>query len=101
MDNVYRDRFGAPLVCYGCAHSRAGMEYPSGPSGERPCLFCIRNVDPERSKNLEEIRRRLQPGTSYTARYDNGPTRKEPADQYIATDRLLRDQPDDGRIIIT
>lgn len=31
------------LVCYGCAHSAAGEPWPSQPSGERPCQFCIRN----------------------------------------------------------
>jgi len=33
------------LVCYGCAHSSGLDEYPSKPSGERPCTFCIRNKD--------------------------------------------------------
>jgi hypothetical protein len=33
----------ADLHCYGCAHSAAGEPYPGGPSGERPCQFCIRN----------------------------------------------------------
>ncbi|MCD6436209.1 MAG: hypothetical protein J7L15_07455 [Clostridiales bacterium] len=31
------------LVCYGCSHSAATVEYPNQPSGERPCTFCVRN----------------------------------------------------------
>ena len=31
------------LHCYGCAHSAAGEPWPSRPSGERPCGFCVRN----------------------------------------------------------
>ncbi len=43
------------LCCYGCSHSAAGEPWPSGPSGERPCGFCIRNPlqhlsDPEQHK---------------------------------------------------
>lgn len=30
------------LVCYGCAHSASGREYPSCPSGEWACGHCIR-----------------------------------------------------------
>lgn len=31
------------LHCYGCVHSDVQEIFPSGPSGERPCTFCIRN----------------------------------------------------------
>lgn len=31
------------LVCYGCAHSAVDVPWPSAPSGERPCQFCVRN----------------------------------------------------------
>jgi len=41
------------LVCYGCAHSAAMHKYPSGPSGERPCQFCIRN--PKLPKNPKDF----------------------------------------------
>lgn len=92
---------GGPLVCYGCAHSLGGESYPSGPSGERPCLFCIRHTNQAaRISELADIRARLAPDKPYTARYDNGPTRKEPADQYISTDRLMRDT-EEGSWIIT
>ena len=37
------------LVCYGCAHSASGAPYPGGPSGERPCHFCLRNREPTTS----------------------------------------------------
>jgi hypothetical protein len=33
------------LTCYGCAHCLAFEKYPSKPSGERPCHFCVRNKD--------------------------------------------------------
>ena len=36
------------LTCYGCAHSIGDAKFPSGPSGERPCMFCIRNSRPVR-----------------------------------------------------
>lgn len=85
------------LPCYGCAHSAATAPYPGQPSGERPCAFCTRN--PTQAKDLADIRSRLKPGTVYTARYDNGPTREEVSDQYIATDRLVRDLPKDVHII--
>lgn len=97
MSKVVHDDTGAPLVCYGCGHSAGWEPYPSHPSGERPCGFCTRN--PQQAKQLEYIRSRQLPGTAFTARYDNGPTRKEPADQYIATDRLLRDIEPGGHVI--
>jgi hypothetical protein len=88
---VLVDDKGAPLVCYGCGHSVGGEAYPSRPSGERPCCFCVRNVDPERDARVADLRAKAS--GPFTARYDNGPTRKEPADQYIATDRVFRDLP--------
>ena len=81
--------------CHGCAHSASGEPYPGIPSGERPCLFCTRN--PKQEAQLKEVRARLKPDAggalpAFTARYDNGPTRKDVGDQYIATDRLFRDR---------
>jgi hypothetical protein len=96
--NVVKDKEGAPLVCYGCGHSAGGVAYPSGPSGERPCAFCIRN--PKQAEQLAAVLKHINPGVPYTARYDNGPCRKSPADQYIATDRISRELPD-GTSIIT
>jgi hypothetical protein len=52
-------------------------------------MFCIRN--PEQEKQLAEVRSHQAEGTVFTARYDNGPTKQEVGDQYIATDRLMRD----------
>lgn len=88
-DRVYRDHKGGIKACYGCAHSIGGAPYPSGPSGERPCLFCVRN--PEQPEQLARARKNINPGVQFTARYDNKPTKSETGDQYIATDRLLRD----------
>lgn len=98
MKDVVHDESGAPLVCYGCGHSIGGAPYPSGPSGERPCAFCIRN--PKQAEMLADIMSRLSPDVVYTARYDNGPCQKSPADQYIATDRISRDLPK-GTFVIT
>ncbi len=39
----YNDCDTERLTCYGCAHSAAGEPFPGEPSGEPPCLFCIRN----------------------------------------------------------
>lgn len=87
-----KDEKGAPLVCYGCGHSAAMVPYPGRPSGERPCLFCIRNPEQfMREEALQSIRDRLKPGQKYTARYDNGPTRGDIGDQYISTYRITRD----------
>lgn len=98
--NVVRDIHGHPLPCYGCGHSAGNDSYPGGPSGERPCLFCTRNVDlASATVRVLEIRGNLKEGQTYTARYDNGPTRKEPADQYISTDRLTRDVPEEHHVI--
>lgn len=38
-----KSKVEAVLFCYACAHSVASMDFPSAPSGERPCCFCIRN----------------------------------------------------------
>lgn len=97
MSKVVKDEKGAPLVCYGCGHSMGQSNYPSKPSGERPCAFCIRN--PTQAADLEYITRNMPPGTKYTARYDNGPCRKSPADQYIATDRVSREMPEGSWIV--
>jgi hypothetical protein len=75
------------LVCYGCAHSIAPWPFPSGPSGERPCGFCVRNpsVDPETGvdPNYAESYRPVW--------YDGSQPIKTPMDNYIATDRLQQE----------
>ena len=45
LEQVTKDKYGQPLVCSGCSHSAAGAPFPGMPSGERPCCFCIRNVE--------------------------------------------------------
>jgi hypothetical protein len=89
MSKVVLDDNRAPLVCYGCGHSAGGKPYPSFPSGERPCAFCVRN--PNQRSQLIAILEKVDPDKPYTARYDNGPTQKRVGDQYIATDRITRD----------
>lgn len=88
------------LVCHGCAHSAASEPFPGKPSGERPCLFCNRNPNPaEAQAIINTIRAKLPEGKKYTARYDNGPVRQDIGDQYIATDRLVRDLPPNDMVI--
>jgi len=98
METV-KDETGAPLVCYGCAHSMGagqdGSEYPGRPSGERPCMFCTRN--PAQVADLADVQARFPRFVS--PRYDNVPVQKIPDDQYIATSRLLRDIPRDVHVI--
>lgn len=98
--DLQRDSAGNPLPCYGCGHAASEVSYPGCPSGERPCLFCVRHTDQDaRRTALAEIRNRLKPGQYFTSRYDNGPVRKDIGDQYISTDRLLRDVPEDVHVI--
>lgn len=92
---VAHDSKGNPLVCYGCAHSAADAPYPSAPSGERPCMFCTRNV--AQASDLKTVQEHSPKFCS--PRYDNEPVEKVPADQYIATDRLMRDVPKGAHII--
>jgi hypothetical protein len=73
------------LFCYGCAHSAADKPFPSGPSGERPCGFCVRNRDLRNERKV--------PPTNYVEGfecrwYDGTPPLKFPADNYITVDRL-------------
>lgn len=73
------------LQCYGCAHSAADTPYPSAPSGERPCSFCVRN----RVLRKE----RAAPPSNYVKGfvptwYDGTPPTKLPLDAYITADRM-------------
>lgn len=96
LEGVYYDEKGNPLPCYGCGHSMGDAPYPGKPCGERPCLFCIRNLN--QAADLADFKARF-PDTRITARYDNGPVRKMIGDQYIATDRVLRDVPEDHIVV--
>lgn len=94
---ILQTKFDDKLVCYGCAHSVGGGEpYPGRPSGERPCMFCVRN--PNQARDLADVQAHA-PGF-VSPRYDNKPVSTIPADQYIATDRLMRDLPE-GTIAFT
>lgn len=47
LTSLTKDDYGNPLVCSSCGHSDAGASFPGKPSGERPCFFCVRNVQRE------------------------------------------------------
>ena len=92
-----KDERGNPLPCHGCAHSRGSENFPNGPSGERPCCFCVRNV--RREKWVEEMSKSdpsfLEAyGKTWTCFYNNAPMKKAPMDCYISTDRVLNDVPE-------
>lgn len=67
------------LDCYGCAHSAANEPWPGGPSGERPCGFCIRNGLRVLSENNDDPRW-----------YDGTQPVRAPMDCYTTLD--MRDQ---------
>jgi len=91
------------LPCFGCAHSAAGEPFPSRPSGERPCCFCIRNPEGQHVDMLHPADDAPEPaderGRRYRERaamgtrddgvwYDGTPAFQTPMDCYISTDRL-------------
>lgn len=97
------DEEGNPLVCHGCGHSLGSGEFPNGPSGERPCHFCIRNV--KREEWLEDMKRDnpvlfSKYGKEWTAFYNNAPMRQVPMDCYNTVDRIMNDVPP-GHTVIT
>lgn len=70
------------LFCYGCAHSVGGAPFPSGPSGERPCFFCVRNKDRETwQANREE-----DGNPKLMQWYDGSPIAFYPMDAYSTID---------------
>lgn len=70
------------LVCFGCAHSAATVPYPSRPSGELPCCFCIRNPDREawQARHVQDTGQRLETW------YDGSKPVKVPMDCYHSLD---------------
>ena len=92
------------LVCYGCAHSSASDDYPSRPSGERPCCFCVRNKDREQWRktfeksyeNENEFKAHIAlavHGSPYDGVwYDGSKSVKSPMDCYQTLD--MKDQVD-------
>lgn len=92
------------LVCYGCAHSASTTPFPSQPSGERPCVSCVRNtnrgkaiVKPEIIVGNDGHARLFDPweGTMY----NGAPHTHFPSDNYITMDSLsdqefLNDHPE-------
>jgi hypothetical protein len=72
------------LFCYGCAHSIGGAKFPSGPSGERPCFFCVRNPDREQWQ-----KDRVADGAPELKQwYDGSPIAFYPMDAYMTIDGL-------------
>lgn len=70
------------LFCYGCAHSAASQPFPGRPSGERPCMFCIRNPGRERAQQEFEAR----DGRRLLEWYDGSPIAFYPMDAYMTLD---------------
>lgn len=70
------------LTCYGCSHSIGGAAFPSGPSGERPCFFCVRNENREDWQE-EQIKTH---GSMLTTWYDGSPIAFYPMDAYMTLD---------------
>lgn len=76
--------FDLGLVCYGCAHSIGGRKFPSGPSGERPCFFCVRN--PNREKwQADQVESH---GKELREWYDGSPIAFYPMDAYQPIDMI-------------
>lgn len=70
------------LFCHGCCHSAADGKFPGKPSGERPCMFCIRNKDREDwQKNFKK-----QWGRELKEWYDGSPIAFYPIDAYTTLD---------------
>lgn len=87
----------AGLTCYGCAHSSAIHGPPSQPSGERPCMSCVRN--PERATSEEPETVHIGDdghARAFDARagtmYNGAPRLYQPMDNYVTLDQ--RDQED-------
>jgi hypothetical protein len=81
-ENSYQRKNISKLVCYGCAHSAALHDYPSFPSGERPCCFCVRN--PKWKETQDEMQK--QYGKGLTEWYDGTPAISIPMDCYHTCD---------------
>lgn len=104
LDDLAKDRYGNPLVCSGCAHSAGGAPFPGGPSGERPCCFCTRNVQLEQMLTEQRANKVLHfmpdaYGKTFTAFCNNSPMRKCPMDLYHSTDRIMNDVPEGAHVI--
>lgn len=87
VDEVLIDDAGGMLPCYGCGHSAADEQFPSRPSGERPCHFCVRNTHAVEWK-------RKNPHAQPTWYDGSKPLRLNEMglqDNYISTDRLQED----------
>lgn len=70
------------LFCYGCSHCASDGKFPGGPSGERPCFFCVRN--PDREKWQKDFKKRH--GHELKQWYDGSPICFYPMDAYTPID---------------
>lgn len=80
------DDKGGVLPCYGCAHSAASEPFPSMPSGERPCGFCVRNTEVREWKRKDP-----KPATWYDGSRPLALNSEGLQDNYVSTDRLRED----------
>lgn len=83
------------LHCYGCAHAAASVPPPGGPSGERPCMGCVRNPD----RPWEAKREYAEPKVDdegnarifdpfLGAAYNGMPMIHHPMDRYVTLDSM-------------
>lgn len=93
------DPVDATRACHGCAHSVASAPWPSGPSGERPCLFCSRNelLEFEVAHHAEhgecdELRGRDCNHPVHGVFYDGTRSAVVPIDNYITIAQLQRER---------
>lgn len=70
------------LFCFGCAHSAGSEPFPSFPSGERPCFFCVRN--PKREEWQADHKKSF--GNELKEWYNGSPIAFYPMDAYITID---------------
>src|ERR1041385_1820161 len=97
LTELAKDSQGQPLICSGWAHSASGAPFPGHPSGERPCSFCIRNVQREEwskehfkqcngTQNIGgEIVNCVHP--AHGVWYNGTKAFKSPMDCYVSVDR--------------
>jgi len=89
------------LTCYGCAHAASSSEPPGKPSGERPCVTCVRNredwsvTDPPDPATLaividDQVHARCFDANAGFA-YNGAPYPHWPPDNYVTMDDLDRD----------
>jgi len=89
------------LACFGCAHSASESPPPGKPSGERPCVTCVRNHEDWRvTKPPDPAQLAIVIDDQGHARcfdakagfaYNGAPYPHWPPDNYVTMDDLDRD----------